>query len=213
MPRSNHDALFICFEGIAGAGKSTQTLALKHKIEAETGRSVLVSKAYERERKQAADLFIRTVNLEARSLAMMFLFQVLHAKQFEETRLALQQGSIVIADRWRESFWAYHTSFGSLAKEPREVLEVLDRLAYGDLKPHVTFLLDLSVGVAIQRFLTRDPESILYDRADMKSFWGTFQSFYQETARKSGWHVIDAAQSPDRVSDAIWQEIRSLVQC
>ncbi len=211
MSQSSHEALFICFEGIAGAGKSTQTLALKRKIETETGRSVFISKAYERERKQAADLLIKAVNLEARSLAMMFLFQALHAKQFEETQLALQQGSIVIADRWRESFWAYHTSFGSLAKEPREVLEVLDRLAYGDLKPHITFLLDVPVGVAIQRFLARDPESILYDRADMKNFWGTFRSFYQETARKSGWHVTDATQPLDRVSDAIWQQVRSLL--
>lgn len=212
MSRS-HDAFFICFEGIAGAGKSTQALALKRKIESETGRSVFISKAYERERKQAADLFIKSVNLDAQSLAMMFLFQTLHAKQFEETQLALQQGSIVIADRWRESFWAYHTNFGPLVKESREVVEILDRLAFSDLNPHVTFLLDVPVETAIQRFLTRDPESVLYDRKNMKVFWGAIQSFYQETARKGGWHIIDATQSPDRVSDAIWQKIRSLLQC
>ncbi len=213
MSQSSHDARFICFEGIAGAGKSTQALALKRKIEAETGRSVFVSKAYERERKHAADLFIRSVNLDAQSVAMMFLFQALHAKQFEETQLALQQGSIVIADRWRESFWAYHVNFGFLAKEPRDTLEILDHLAYGDLNPHATFLLDVPVEVAIQRFLTRDPESILYDRRNMRSFWEVIQRFYRETAQTDGWRIVDGTQTPDRVCDAVWQEVRPLIMC
>lgn len=148
--------LFICFEGIAGSGKTNQSILLKQRLEKENWGEVVISKAYEEERKQVADVLISSLKIRPDSISMMFLFQMLHSEQYRETREALNEGKIVIADRWRESFWAYHLNFGPLAKESRKTLEVLDRLAFHNLEPEITFLLDLLVEVAMKRLLSRD---------------------------------------------------------
>lgn len=205
-------SLFICFEGIAGSGKTTQSILLKQRLEKENLGEVIISKAYEEEKKRSADFLINALKISPDSVSMMFLFQVLHSEQYEETKEALEKGKIVIADRWRESFWAWHLNFGPLAKEPRKTLEILDQLAFHKLEPEITFLLNLPVEVAIKRFLSRDRESILYPRLKPYESFTILRDYYLRIARRKKWTLIDANRSIKEVHESIWRELSPIFE-
>ena len=100
--------MFICFEGIAGSGKTTQTKLLADYLKNVKGKDVFVSAVYERERRKAISDFMNLSGIKAAQTAVMFLFQALHAAQYHEVHEALMSDKIVIADRWRYSFFAHH---------------------------------------------------------------------------------------------------------
>lgn len=201
---------FICLEGIAGSGKTTQSILLKQRIEEENLGGVIISKVYEGKKKEAVNLLIRSLAIDL-DISMTFLFQMLHAEQYKETKEALKRGKIVVADRWRESFWAYHLNFGSLAKEPRKTLEILDRLAFHDLQPDITFLLDLPVELAMERFMSRDRENILNPRLHTSpEVFITLKNHYLHAAHSKKWTIIDANRFIKEVHESIWRELSPL---
>lgn len=205
-------SFLICFEGIAGSGKTTQSLLLKKRLEsAGFAGSVIVSKAYEAEEKEAADQLIKSLQINPSSTAMMFLFQALHALQYEQTKNALEEGKIVIADRWGDSFWAYHSNFGFLSREPHEVLAVLDRLAFQELKPDLTFILDVSPEVAIKRFSARGPDNKLFPQENLPAFLGILRTHYLKDLTRPSRQLIDASLSVESVEQLIWKKVNRLL--
>jgi dTMP kinase len=99
--------MFICFEGIAGAGKTTQVKILEKYLESKEIK-IFSSAIYENRRRKLISNFINEIGIKHNKEAVMFLFQALHAAQYEEVLVALKEKKIVIADRWRYSFWTYH---------------------------------------------------------------------------------------------------------
>lgn len=100
--------MFICFEGIAGSGKTTQTKLLADYLKNIKRKDVFVSAVYEGERRKVISDFMSKSGIKVDQNAVMFLFQALHAAQYHEVNEALISGKIVIADRWRYSFFAHH---------------------------------------------------------------------------------------------------------
>lgn len=140
----------ITFEGTEGSGKSTQARLLFDWLKSmnapcmftrepggtgvgEAIRSILLSPAHH--------------NLTAK--AEVFLFLAARAQLVSEVILpALREGTIVIADRFSDSTFAYQVFGRSLPQRP---VMLFNRFATSALKPDLTFLVDVPVATGLKR--------------------------------------------------------------
>jgi dTMP kinase len=139
----------IAFEGVEGAGKSTQLELLRRALEGR-GREVVVTRepggtpAGERVRALVLD---PEVELHPRAEAL--LFAAARAELVEEViRPALERGAVVLSDRYLDSSLAYQGSARGLGVGP--VTEV-NRFATGGVVPDLVVLLDLDPAAGLAR--------------------------------------------------------------
>jgi dTMP kinase len=143
--------LFVTFEGIDRSGKSTQARML---CEALGSRCVGVrdpggTELGERLRSLLKD---PSTSLDARTEAL--LFAAARAESVAQViRPALESGNVVVSDRFVDSSLAYQGEGRGLGVE--EVARV-NEWAVGGLRPDLTFLLELTPGVAAGRGVEDD---------------------------------------------------------
>ena len=147
--------VFVCFEGGEGAGKSTQSRLLAGWLE-EQGRTVLltfepgdteVGKALRR-----IVLSPETGELSHRTEALLYAAD--KAEHVDTVVLpALARGEVVITDRYVDSSLAYQGAGRDLLVAD---VERVNRWATGDLRPHLTVVLDLAPEAGLGRFTERD---------------------------------------------------------
>jgi dTMP kinase len=145
---------FITFEGLDGTGKSTQMRKLAGVLRA-AGHKVVETRE---PGGTATGEKIRRLLLDSSTqglapLAEMALMFASRAQHIAEVILpALEQGQIVLCDRFTDSTEAYQ---GGGRKLGSEVVMELDRVLCGGLQPDLTILLDsdpaMSVGRARRR--------------------------------------------------------------
>ena len=135
--------LLISFEGLDGAGKTTQIDLLEDWLKA---RSIV----YERTREPGGtqlgrhirDLLLDHPELAITPLAETFLFQADRAQHFAKVILpALEEGKLVITDRCYDASIAYQ---GYARGVGVKLVEELSMLATQGRKPDLTILLDLN---------------------------------------------------------------------
>jgi dTMP kinase len=153
----------IAFEGVEGAGKSTQLELLRRVLEGLGGpedrrggpqlsrpREVVVTRepggtpAGERVR---ALLLDPAAELHPRAEAL--LFAAARAELVERViRPALERGAVVLCDRFLDSSLAYQGGARGLGRGP---VEEVNRFATGGLVPDLVVLLDLDPGDGLRR--------------------------------------------------------------
>ncbi|MDP3532407.1 MAG: dTMP kinase [Alphaproteobacteria bacterium] len=135
--------LFITFEGGEGAGKSTQITKLRVPFE-QKGYEVIRTREPGGcpEAEQIRDLILQSEQHHFDPLSETLL---LYAARYEHVKKkiqpALNAGKIVLCDRFADSTLVYQGYAGGLSLS---LLEKLYTLIIGDLKPDLTFVLDLS---------------------------------------------------------------------
>jgi dTMP kinase len=147
----------IAFEGVEGAGKSTQLELLRRAL-AGRSKEVVVTRepggtpAGERVR---AVLLDPGVELHPRAEAL--LFAAARAELVERViRPALERGAVVLCDRYLDSSLAYQGGARGLGRGP---VEDVNRFATGGLLPDLVVLLDLDPAAGLAR-RARDPDRI-----------------------------------------------------
>lgn len=142
--------MFITFEGIEGSGKSTALLLLAQELE-RRGFDVL------RTREPGGcglGRAIRPILLDARTRSLnmraeLYLFLADRAQHVAEVvRPALEAGQIVLCDRYTDSTLAYQGYGRGLDPEK---LRRINEMATGGLAPDLTLLMDLPVGLGLER--------------------------------------------------------------
>jgi dTMP kinase len=120
---------------------------------------------------------------------------------------SLNQGTWVLCDRFFDSTRAYQ---GSLGKVSPDVLNALQRVTIGDLKPDLTIILDVPVEVGMQRATARRGGGTAdrFESEDL-SFHEGLRAAYRKIATDdpSRCVLIDATPDPDSVSKAIWSRV------
>ena len=141
---------FITFEGAEGSGKSTQirnaVAFLKKK-----GRSVVMLREPGGTRiSEAIRSILLDKNLKEMSpVTELLLYLAARAQIVREKILpALKKGKVVICDRFEDSTRAYQ-GFGR--KIPLEAIEQASKLVRGNLKPDLTFVLDVDITKGLAR--------------------------------------------------------------
>ena len=141
---------FISFEGGEGSGKSTQIKLLAQRLEAAKLRAIVTrepggSPGGEIIRHLVLSGMGKLLGPDAETL----LFAAArddHVRTVIEP--ALTQGTWVLCDRFSDSTRAYQ---GRLGKVAPGVLNAMQRVTIGDLKPDLTIILDVPVEVGLKR--------------------------------------------------------------
>ncbi len=195
--------MLISFEGLDGCGKSTQVQRLAARLQAagydvRTVREPGATPLSEHIR----NLLLHT-STDIVPLAEMLLFNAARAQLVETVlRPALEQGAIVLCDRFDDSTTAYQGYGRGL---PLDIVLACNRIATGGLTPALTFFLDIPVELAFQR-------SHGTDRMEQagRSFFERVRQGYWDIARRNPERVIciDATRPPEAVHADIWQHVR-----
>jgi len=177
---------FISFEGIEGTGKSTQAKLLYNYLR-EKGADVILT---EEPGGTQISVKIREVLLsvehkEMSPLTELLLYNASRAQHIQEVIMpALDKGAIVITDRFTDSTLAYQGYGRGL---DLQLIDSIDLLATGRLKPDITLLLDLDV----QTGLKRNRGINKTDRLELEDV-----PFHERV--RNGYHML-AAKEPGRI--------------
>jgi dTMP kinase len=186
--------MIINLTGIDGCGKGTQiTLLAQHFMQA--GKRTFISKAYGDAEKETLSMFVRKWH----QTSILFMFQALHVQQRIEAFEAEERGELVISDRWDDSYHAYHRNFGIL-KDDLELREQLNKIAFEERLPDITFFLDTPLEVAQRRMDDRGRD--FFDQHPL-SYHQYMQEGYRTLAKERGWITINSEESVEKIHNEI----------
>jgi dTMP kinase len=201
---------FITFEGGEGSGKSTQIKLLARRLEADGVRNITTrepggSPGAEIIRHVLLSGVGKLLGPEAETL----LFAAARDDHVRTVILPqLNHGTWVLCDRFFDSTRAYQ---GSLGQVSPDILNALQRVTIGDLKPDLTIILDVPVEIGMRRATVRRGKGAA-DRFESEnlSFHEGLRAAYRKIAADDPGRcvLIDATSDPDSVSQAIWRTMR-----
>jgi dTMP kinase len=197
---------FITFEGGEGSGKSTQIRKLAERLHAEKLRAIVTrepggSPGAEIIRHLVLSGMGKLLGPDAETL----LFAAARDDHVRTVILpALNQGIWVLCDRFYDSTRAYQGRLGQVAPG---VLNAMQRVTIGDLKPDLTVILDLPVEIGLQRAAARRGNGApdRFEAEDIK-FHQDLRDAYRQIAAEEPQRcvLIDAGADPDTVAGRIW---------
>jgi dTMP kinase len=201
---------FITFEGGEGSGKSTHIKLLAQRLEAAKLRAIVTrepggSPGAEIIRHLVLSGMGKLLGPEAETL----LFAAArddHVRTVIEP--ALTQGTWVLCDRFSDSTRVYQ---GRLGNVPSGVLNAMQRVTIGDLKPDLTIILDVPVEIGLKRAAARRGNGApdRFEAEDIQFHQDLRDAFRQIAAEDPQRCVlIDATASQDVVAAQVWTALR-----
>lgn len=202
---------FISFEGGEGSGKSTQIRILAERLDAAKLRAIVTrepggSPGAEIIRHLLLSGMGKLLGPEAETL----LFAAARDDHVRTViKPALSQGVWVLCDRFSDSTRAYQ---GRLGKVAPEIMNAMERVTIGDLKPDLTLILDVPVEVGMQRAATRRgggaPDR--FEAEDVK-FHQQLRDAYRQIAADEPKRcvLIDANADANTVAASVWAALRN----
>jgi dTMP kinase len=150
VPASAARGFFLTLEGGEGSGKSTLVAELAKRLRESGLRVVLTEEPGGTSLGQEFWRYLRDPASPPLSpLAEVFLFEAARAQHVETViRPALDAGAIVICDRFSDSSVAYQGFARGLG---RQLVEELNAIATGGLRPDLTLLLDVAPETGLSR--------------------------------------------------------------
>ena len=201
---------FITFEGGEGSGKSTHIKIIAQRLNAAKLRAIVTrepggSPGAEIIRHLVLSGMGKLLGPDAETL----LFAAARDDHVRTViKPALNRGIWVLCDRFSDSTRAYQ---GSLGKVAPEVLNAMERVTIGDLKPDLTIILDVPVEVAMQRTARRrgSGEPDRFEAEDLK-FHQDLRDAYRQIAATEPQRcvLIDANGDVDMVAAKVWAALR-----
>jgi dTMP kinase len=177
-------SLFITFEGPDGSGKSTQIKLLAKYLEEQEIPYILTREpGGTKISDQIREIILDPNNIEMKNETEVLLYAASRAQHVREKIMpALQQGKVVLCDRFVDASIAYQ-GYG-LGVEIDKVKEV-NKFATAGIKPSRTYLLDISPEDGKERMIERlkSQGDASLDRIELKD------SSYHEAVRK-GFHTL-----------------------
>lgn len=141
--------MFITFEGIDGSGKSTQINLLEDYLKEEGFEVVVLREPGGTELSEAIRELLLNSNFEINSITELMLFEAARSELVDNIiKPALESGKIVICDRFFDSTTAYQGYGRGL---DLSTIDLFNELATRNIKPDITFLMDISLEKAQSR--------------------------------------------------------------
>jgi dTMP kinase len=201
---------FISFEGGEGSGKSTQIKKLADRLATAKLRAIVTrepggSPGAEIIRHLVLSGMGKLLGPEAETL----LFAAARDDHVRTViQPALSQGIWVLCDRFSDSTRAYQ---GRLGQVSPAVLNAMQRVTIGDLKPDLTIILDIPVEVGLKRAAARRGTGApdRFEAEDVK-FHQDLRDAYKQIAAEDPQRcaLIDANTDTDTVAARVWKALR-----
>jgi dTMP kinase len=193
----------ITFEGIDGSGKSTvaeklqknpEIKAFKPVFTREPTRGTLTGNAVE-----------KAIQSDTDQLAELFLFTADHAEHLAKlVKPALENGKIVISDRYSDSRYAYQgITLKTLLENPLEWVKNLHR--GWTIVPDLTFLFDIRPEVSIERCGKRGEQSKFEKLEFLRGVREIFLRLAAEDPER--FIIMDASRSPENIEKEVVKKI------
>jgi dTMP kinase len=202
---------FITIEGTEGVGKTTNIAFIKQWLDdngisfintrepggtplAEEIRQVLLSNRDEKVCSKA-------------ELLMMFAGRAQHIDQVIEPQLA--QGNCVLCDRFTDATYAYQ---GAGREMGDDLIQSLETMVQGDMRPDLTLILDVPVELGLERAGKRsEPDRFELEKTD---FFNRVRHAYLSMAinNPQRYKIIDASQTLEHVQLQIADTLNSFLQ-
>jgi len=202
---------FITFEGGEGTGKSTHAAMLAQRL-MPLGIGVVLTR--EPGGSPGAEI-IRHVLLSGAAQPLgaeteTMLFAAARDDHVRNTILpALKGGKWVICDRFADSTRVYQ---GVLGQVDERLIQALERVTLGDLKPDLTFILDVPAEVGMARTAKRrgDTGADRFEAEGTEFHQKLRQAYLELAAREPDRCVpIDASAPKSEVAERIWTVVMS----
>ena len=193
------DALFITFEGMEGAGKTTLARWLSERLWQEGIPNWLTYEPWE---PRLRELLLRQGDLRREEELLLFLAdRAIHTRHI---RMALAEGKTVICDRFADSTLVYQ---GYARGLDIAWVRQMNQFATGGLQPVRTYLLDVPVEIGLNRQRERNrigAEEIAFHEQVRAGFLAEAQ---REPQR---YLVLDAMRPLADLQNLIWADISAL---
>jgi dTMP kinase len=200
--------LFITFEGGEGCGKSTQSKLLLKKLEQQNIPTVLT---HEPGGTALGNELRRTLKRKRDSSispqAELFLLAASRAQLVAEViRPALEEGKVVVCDRFTHSTMVYQGYGRGL---DFTAIKMVNNMATRYLNPDLIIFLDISPEQGLAR------KRSLQDRFELEdlSFHRRVREGYLKmaAAEPDRWLVIDASLPKGKIAEIIWDRVSQLL--
>jgi len=191
--------LFIAFEGVEGAGKSTQVALLEARLKQHGRDPLLVREPGGTELGEEARRLVLHGG-DVSPAAELFLYLVARAEIVAKViRPALEAGKVVIADRYELSTRAYQGAGRGL---PEHKVKAAIALATGGLMPDLYVVLDVpfETGRSRQRGAGKSPDRI--ERMEEEFFRRVAEAF--RGAQGPNIAHVAAERARERVAEDVW---------
>jgi dTMP kinase len=201
--------MFISFEGVEGAGKTTQIARLAARLR-EAGRQDVLTTREPGDGPLGAELRRLALHppmgmmVEPRAeLLIMMADRAQHVSQV--IRPHLDSGGIVLCDRYADSSLAYQGYGRGL-----DLTEIayLNSYATGGLMPDLTILLDLDPSVGLARQSERnimEDEALPFHQRIRAGFLALGE------AEPDRWRVVESSRPPHTVHDEVWAAVSAFL--
>jgi dTMP kinase len=201
---------FISFEGGEGSGKSTQIRILAERLDTAKLRAIVTrepggSPGAEIIRHLLLSGMGKLLGPDAETL----LFAAARDDHVRTViKPALSQGVWVLCDRFSDSTRAYQ---GRLGKVSPEIMNAMERVTIGNLKPDLTLILDVPVEVGMQRAAARRGSGApdRFEAEDVK-FHQQLRDAYRQIAADDPKRcvLVDANADANTVAASVWAALR-----
>lgn len=199
--------IFITFEGIEGCGKSTQSRLLKEFLE---NSNVPVMHTREPGGPKISEA-IRTILLSNENAEMvpeteLLLYMASRSQHTAQWIIpALDEGKLVISDRYYDSTLAYQ---GAARNLDRSIIDVITKFATYGLVPNLTILIDLPATKGLSRIHKDDADRLESESMD---FHRRVRDGFLDLANseKERYLIVDGTGSIDEIHSQIISAVKS----
>ena len=197
--------MFITFEGIDGSGKSTQIKRLKKDLEQEGALVKVFRDPGGPEVSEEVRKILLNPEYEIDPVTELLLFSAARSQLMAENVLpSLQEGSVVILDRFYDSTTAYQ-GHGRQSVSLDEIGK-MNTIASHKRAPDLTIYMDIPLQEAKAR-MAGDKDRM--EQAGDQFFENVIKGFKHLAETEDRFFTVDATQSADQVHDRIWEYVQN----
>ena len=199
---------FLVIEGIDGAGCGIQTELLKERLNEKLSQPVLHIR-YPNYNNPMGVTIHKFLHEELALSADMqfFIYSLDMLKDMKEIKKALEEGRIVLADRYFTSTLAYQCSQGFPLEKALKFAEMFDFV-----KPDLVIYLKVSAETAMKRKIKEKSDLDMFEKdLELKK---RVSKKYEELASKNTfgkWVIVDAEKSIEEVANEIEKAVEKII--
>ncbi len=202
--------MLITFEGIEGSGKTTQIELLCDYLKKKGQPIIQTREPGGTGFGEALRAVLLKKGMDVFPLSELLVFMAMRAQHVEEVILpALQDGKIVICDRFVDATYAYQ---GYGRKIDLGVIETLNRLVTKGTRPNLTILMNVSA----ERGLKRKAASSPMDRIEEEdiSFHQKIKKAYEKLAKEDPkrFFVVDGSLKADAIHLIVREKVNNVLK-
>ena len=196
MIKTMYQSLFIVLDGIDGSGTSTHSKLLAGFLSLNGLKTYITQEPSSNEIGKLLRIYLKDERIPASTDALLFAAdRVLHYKN--EIKKKLEEGYIVISDRYLESSIAYQSS-----QTDEITIEWIENLNLFAGEPDLTIILDIDPKISLSRknqeFLEKFEDTSLLDKV---------RQVYLTRAEKLGYSIINT----NNIIELVQTEIQKIV--